>query len=289
MPVDRAEVSQPPYIEYLFAAERGLQPVAELAQHVADFVPERDVVQEALCGVLELVVGVGQANPVQHLRHRTARPVDRHRVVVEHHQELPLDQREVVHALERQAVDDAGIADNCNDPVVGSRVLLGPGQPGRRGDSRPGVPRGEDVILAFSRGWEPADAVLLAKVVEGGVAPGEYLVGVALVPHVPQQAIAREVEHVVQREGKFGHPEVARKVPARARDNVDDPLTQLVGQAGQFALAQPPQLVRCLYPVKKRIFAHGSSNVFARRAFRPTRQVLSRGRPAGPVRRRPGG
>jgi len=88
----------------------------------------------------------------------------------------------------------------------------------------------EGVVGAFAAPRKRRQAVLLAQGVHQAAAPGEDLVRVGLVAHVPHQAVHRGVEHVVQGDGQFDHPKAGAEVAARAAHGVQQFLAQLIGQ-----------------------------------------------------------
>ena len=73
----------------------------------------------------------------------------------------------------------------------------------RRRDRGRGVAGVEDVVLALLALEEARDAAVRAQRVEAIAPAGEHLVGVALVPDVPDELVARRVEDVVQGEGQL--------------------------------------------------------------------------------------
>ena len=76
--------------------------------------------------------------------------------------------------------------------------------------------------------------------------PVENLVRVGLVADVPDQAVARGVEHPVQRDGELDHAEPRAQVAARDGDRIDRLLAQLVDQLPQVLLGKRAQVRRRL-------------------------------------------
>jgi hypothetical protein len=56
-------------------------------------------------------------------------------------------------------------------------------------------------------------------------------VPIGLVADVPNDAVIRGIEDVVEGDGQFGHPEAASKVPALAGDHFEDEVPDLVRDA----------------------------------------------------------
>ena len=55
--------------------------------------------------------------------------------------------------------------------------------------------------------------MLLTDSCEPFAAPSQNLVGVALMPHIPDQSVVRCVVQVVQRDSQFNHPKAGAEVP----------------------------------------------------------------------------
>ena len=74
------------------------------------------------------------------------------------------------------------------------------------------------------------------------LAPGEHLVRIGLVPHVPHQLVARRVEHVVQRDRELHHAEPRADVAAGARARIDERRAHVVGQRAQLVAGERLQV-----------------------------------------------
>ena len=61
---------------------------------------------------------------------------------------------------------------------------------------------------------------------------------VGLVAGVPQQGVARRLEHAVQGERQLDRAEVGTEVAAALGDRGDDEVTDLSGQLGELVLGQ---------------------------------------------------
>ena len=72
--------------------------------------------------------------------------------------------------------------------------------------------------------------------------PGQNLVRVCLVPHVPDQTILRRVKGVMQRHGQFNRAQRSAGVPAYAGHCFQDVLTDFVGDLLQLIKLQEPQI-----------------------------------------------
>ena len=66
------------------------------------------------------------------------------------------------------------------------------------------------------------------------LAPGQQLVDVGLVADVEQEAVARGIEDVVQRDGQFHDAQVRAEVPAVVGKDGDQPFADFRGQLFEF-------------------------------------------------------
>jgi hypothetical protein len=71
-------------------------------------------------------------------------------------------------------------------------------------------------------------------------------VGIGLVTDVPDQAVVRSIEHVVERNGELDHPQPRTEMAARDGDGVDGFPTQFVGELTELPRLQAAQVGRRL-------------------------------------------
>ena len=246
--VHRAEVGNVQALEQLARrqshADGLFDPLDRLLDAAAD---ARDVFEDVLRRRTQPLIGLAQPDPREVFRHGAYGHVDCHAVVVQHDQHLPLDEPEVVQTLERSAVDDAGIADQRDDPRRGRFELLefatkglwlrflflrlqllaeGHADGGRNRGA--GVSDGELVVVALLRVRKPADAAGVSQEVEARLAAGDDLVCVALVAYIPQELVLLEIEDVMQRQRQFDGAEIARQVPPGPADGIENELPDLL-------------------------------------------------------------
>ena len=100
----------------------------------------------------------------------------------------------------------------------------------------------ERIVFAFGALGEAGQAAALAQRADAVAAAGENLVRIGLVADVPDQAIVRRVEHVVQRDRELDHAEPGAEVPAGYGDSVDRFLPQFIGHLAQLAGVELPEI-----------------------------------------------
>ena len=102
----------------------------------------------------------------------------------------------------------------------------------------------ERVVDALAAPGEAGQAARLAQGADAVAPAGQDLVRIGLVADVPDQPVARRVEHVVQRHGQLDHAEPGAEMAAGDRDRVDRLGAQLVRQLAQLVAAQATQVGR---------------------------------------------
>jgi len=68
--------------------------------------------------------------------------------------------------------------------------------------------------------------------------------GIALMTDIPDQAIIRRVEYVMQRHGQFDNAQPRTQMPARLGHRANGRCTQLIGQLPQLRWLQMAQIRR---------------------------------------------
>ncbi len=163
---------------------------------------------------------------------------DAHLVVVEHDGDVRARVAGLVEALQGQPTGQRAVADHRHDALRAAPQVAGHGESQRRRDRGAPMSRPEGVVLALLAHAEARQPVELPQPVEASLPPGEQLVRVALVAHVPDDLVPGGIQHVVQRQGQLNHPEVGRKVAPGLGGGLDDPVADLVGQRAQLAHRQ---------------------------------------------------
>lgn len=106
--------------------------------------------------------------------------------------------------------------------------------------------RAEGVALALLPAGEAAQPSRAAQGGELVQAAGQELVRIALVAHVKQELVARQVVDVVQRDRQLHRAQVAGKVAAVARDDAQDLPADLLAELLELAQGKPAQICAAL-------------------------------------------
>jgi len=112
----------------------------------------------------------------------------------------------------------------------------------------------EWIVIAFGPLGEAGQSAAGAQGADAVAAAGQDLVRIGLMANVPDQAVARGVEHVVQGRRQFDDTEAGAEMSAGDRDGVDGFLTQLIGDLPDLLHLEPAQIVGCVDGVEKRRF-----------------------------------
>ena len=75
----------------------------------------------------------------------------------------------------------------------------------------------ERVVLTLVAFWKRRKAILRLDRGDAVAAAGQYLVRIALMADVPDQAINRRVVQIVQRDSQLDHAEICTEMAARTR------------------------------------------------------------------------
>ena len=96
---------------------------------------------------------------------------------------------------------------------------------------------------------EAGQATALAQGADALAPAGQNLVRIGLVADVPDQPVARRLEHAVQGNRKLHHAEPGAEMAAGHRDGVDRLLPQLVDELAQVLLGKVAQIRRRLHQI----------------------------------------
>ncbi|OIQ76394.1 hypothetical protein GALL_419200 [mine drainage metagenome] len=198
--------------------------------------------QHLFCAAAHGVVHAAGQQPGQVIVERPDRGRDRHVVVVEDDQQIGIHGARVVECLKGHARRHRAIADDGYGAGIRTGLLGSHGHAERRGDGGAGMAGAKGVVCAFRPSREAGDAAFPAQPGHAAAAPRQDLVRVGLVAYVPDQAVIRGVEHVVQRNGEFHHPQVGRQMSSGLRYAFDEKGAQLRGQLRQLPALQQAQL-----------------------------------------------
>ncbi len=112
--------------------------------------------------------------------------------------------------------------------------------------------RAEGVIGAFAAFGEARKPALGPQGADAVTPPGQDLVGIALVAHVPDQLVTRGIEHRMNRHGQFNHAKTRAQMPPGFRHRADRLGPQLVSQLPQFAVRHAFHIVGNAHAVQHR-------------------------------------
>ena len=96
----------------------------------------------------------------------------------------------------------------------------------------------ERVVFALGALGEAGQAAAHAQRADAVAAAGEDLVRIGLMADVPDDAVARGVEHVMQRDRQFDHAEAGAEMAAGDGDRIDGLGAQFVGDLPELALVE---------------------------------------------------
>ena len=227
--VHRPQVAQPEFFEQRRLDEEVLRLALPLHVHPIHLHARGEALEERLHVVMELVVRLVRADPVEVIRDRPDILRDRPLVVVEDHDQ-PLGRADdIVQRLERDSAGERSIAAHGDHVLLGSAQVAGRGHAEGRGKRGAGVSRPKRIVRAFPAIEETAGAAGLPQAPEEfAAAPRQQLVHVALVGDVEDELVVRRVEHPMQRDRQLDDAQVGTDVPAVLGGDRDELLANLL-------------------------------------------------------------
>ena len=118
------------------------------------------------------------------------------------------------------------------------------------------MPHAKVVIRTFRRPGKTGNAPQGAQSVELSGPTRQQLVGVGLMPHVPDQLILVQIKGGQKGQGQLHHAQRRRKVPTCVRNHVNDAFPHLPSQAGQLRIVQTIHLRRGSDVVQMQLVSH---------------------------------
>lgn len=112
----------------------------------------------------------------------------------------------------------------------------------------------EWVVFTFHALGEAGEAAALPQRADAIAPPGQNFVRVALVADVPDQAIRRRVEHIMQRDSELDYAEAGAEVAAGLRHRIDRFLSQFLGELRQLGRLKLPHFRRSADLIEQRRF-----------------------------------
>lgn len=176
---------------------------------------------------LDAVVADARDQLAEQLREAAGRLGDRHAVVVEDDDDLPCGADAVVEGLETGAVHDRRVADHRHRVLVRSLAVA------RRGESlgdrkrHAGMAGNRGIARRFLRIGKARDPAQRPQRAQRGIASGKDLPGIRLMSHIPDNAVARGIEHLPERHRDLDRAEGRGEMPAVRRDGFENPISDL--------------------------------------------------------------
>ena len=163
-------------------------------------------------------------------------------IVVENHQHARLALGGLGEAFEGHSCPETCIPNEGDRPWI---LLAGRGAPAApfgeaKGERNcgAGMASSQQVVLGFLAVAETGKASRLAKSFEAGLAAGENLVGIALVPDIEHDAVAAEIKDRMQSRHEFDNAEVAAQMAPGLMHRTHQEITHFGAKAFQFIHVQ---------------------------------------------------
>src|SRR3954452_12548745 len=119
----------------------------------------------------------------------------------------------MIQGLESHATGDRAVANDCYDTAILATLRGRHGHAERGADRCRGMSDAKRVELALRASGKRSESAGLLDRVELLAAPGQNLVRIGLMAHVPHQPVVRRIEDVVQGYRQFDGAETGGKMP----------------------------------------------------------------------------
>ena len=227
VPVQRPDVVKSQFLEHGAGCHHAFH---MLLGALGPLPEEAEVLEQALGALPHAQVGLGGPDLGEIGGQAALVVADGHLVVIQDHQHIGPLVPGVGQGFEGHAAGDGPVADHRDDLAL--QALL-PGCQGHAhggGDAGGRVADPEGVVFALAALGKAGQTASLAHAMHLAHATGEYLVGVGLVAHVPDDAVVGRAEHVVQGHGELYHPQTSAEVAAGLPHAVEQEGPQFVCQ-----------------------------------------------------------
>ena len=240
VPVHHADVREAQLLEEHAGHEERLHRLLDVLAQPVRLAADRGDLGDALLEVLAQA-GQGRVEPdaVEIELQGADVGADGHLVVVDDDDQRRVQVPGLVERLEGDAAGERAVAQDADDvAAVATRDAPRLDEPQPVADRRRGVAGAGDVVRRLGAAREPREPPVLPDRAEPLAAAGEQLVRVALMPDVPDDLVARTLEHAVQRDRELHGAETGGEVAAGLADAREDGLADLVGEQREFTLGE---------------------------------------------------
>lgn len=135
----------------------------------------------------------------------------------------------LIDRLHRHSAGKARIADQCADVKILTFLVACDRHPKAGRDRRRGMAGTKGVVLGLVTPKKTRNSAFLFDRVKLIAATGQYLVGVGLMPNIPNQSILGSIKYVMHRNREFYGAEAGTCMPADTRTRIDNELSNFVG------------------------------------------------------------
>ena len=115
------------------------------------------------------------------------------------------------------------------------------------------------VIFALGTAGEAGKTTRLPQCADTVAPSGENFMRIGLMPHIPDQPVARRVKHIMQRYGQLNHTKTSPQMAAGDRDSADGLKAQFIRHLPQGGFRQFAQGIGCVQCVEKGCLGHWNS------------------------------
>ena len=257
--VHGAQIGDPHILEHHARDHQLLQAVLGPADARHHRLPVPGITDGVVNAVLHVQIGVGSADVVQIFGNAPHIFRNGHVVVVQDDDEIGLQPGGVVQRLIGHPAGQGAVPDHGNHRIILSLQVSGLHQAEPGGDGGGAVSRIKAVAFAFLAFGETAHAAVLAQMLKALPPSGQKLVGIGLMPHVPDDLILGQIQHQMKRHGQLHRAKVGAEMASRHADLVHQKFPDLRRQRRIIPGTDLLYVIWLLYLIKKHGFLHSEA------------------------------
>ena len=206
--------------------------------------------------VLHIQIGVGGTDVVQILGNAAHIFRNGHVVVIQDDNEIGFQPRRIVQRLIGHSPGQGTVSDHGYHRIVLPLQIPGLHQAESRRNGGRAVARVKAVAVAFLSLGETAHAAVFPQRLKALPPSGQKLMGIGLVPHIPDDLILRQIQNQMERHGQLHCSQVGAKMASGHADFIHQEFPDFRRQRRIIPGTDFLNVVWLLYLIKKHVNPH---------------------------------
>ena len=252
--VHRSQIGHAHILEQHARNHQLLQAVLRPPDSGHNRIPVFGVADGVINAVLHIQIGVGGADIAQIFGNAAHIFRNGHVVVIQNDDEIGFQPCRVVQRLICHSSGQGAVSDHGNHRVVLPLQVPGLHQTESRRNGSGAVARIKAVAVAFLSLGEAAHAAVFSQRLKAVPPSGQKLVGIGLVPHIPDDLVLRQIQHQMERHGELHRAQIGTKVASGHTDLIHQKFPDFRRQRRIIPGTDFLNVVWLLYLIKKHFY-----------------------------------